>query len=511
LRISLTESGSIQSRERVIIRSEVEGRRTILTLIDEGKYVHAGDLLIEIDSSGLEESRLDQQIRAENAEAQWIGARENLSIVSNAAQALIDDAEMALRFARIEMEKFEKADYAQQLQQAAGDITIAQEELQRSEDRSDWSRRLMEQGYLTRMEMQADQLSAMRARLGLELARSKMAVLTNYTYAMTQEKLAREIVKSEMALARARMKASADLIQAGASARASQSESVRQNDRLSRTILQIEKCRVVAPSEGMVVYATSMSSRRYMQEPLRPGVDVVERQELIYLPATRGMMAMVQMQEHNLPKLREHLPAEIRVSALPGRVFHGHIERIGIMPDSSLSYLNPDIKLYDCHVWIDEVTDMLRQGMSCRVEILIEEYEDAVFVPVQCVVRVDNRPTVYVMEPGGVSPREVEVGLDNNRMMRIVKGLEPGERVLLAPPIPPSDAMGVRVARPEMELEMPNGTLPPAGPAAGGDRPKAREKSGGEVEGDSEKETRRNRDRPAGALNPSKDASPPSL
>lgn len=440
LRISINESGSIQSRERVVIRSEVEGRRTILSLVDEGKYVHRGDLLVELDSSGLEENRMEQQIRVENMEAQWIQARENLLIVSNAAQASIEDAELALRFAKLEKEKFEKAEYAQQFQQVRGDISIALEELQRARDKLDWSRRLMDQGYLTRTEFQADDLAAKRAQLNLELAQGKLHILTNYTYSQTIERLNREITKAEMALARAKLRAAADITQALAAARAAESEYQRQRDKLDRTLELIRKCRIVAPSDGMVVYATTVSERRWTQEPLRPGVDVVERQELIYLPATKEMMAVVQLPESSLSKLREGLPAHITVSALPGRTFRGHVERIAILPNSSQSWLNPDIKVYDCNVWIDEDTEGLRPGMTCRVEIVMEEYEDVVYVPVQCVLRVAGRPTVYVLSGGRAVPRTVEIGLDNNRMICIISGLEAGERVLLAPPIPPSEA-----------------------------------------------------------------------
>ncbi len=443
LRISLFESGSIQSRERVIIRSEVEGRRTILFLVDEGKYVKKGDLLVELDSSGLEESRVEQQIRVANAEAQWIQSRENLLIVSNAAQASVEDAELALRFARLEKEKFEKAEYAMQLQQAEADISIALEELRRAEEKLEWSRRLMDQGYLTRTEYEADELAAKRARLTLELSQAKLNILTNYTYGQTLERLTREIAKADMTLARAKLKAVADLTQAAAMAAAAEAEYRRQKDKLDRIDEQITKCKIYAPSDGMVVYATTVSERRWMQEPLRTGQEVVERQELIYLPATQEMMAVVQLPEANLSKLREGLPARIFVSALPGRVFTGHVARISILPNASQSWLNPDLKVYDCHVWIDSPTEGLRPGMSCRVEILIREYEDVVYVPLQCVLRVAGRPTAYVLEHGEVRPREVEIGLDNNRMVHVVRGLKAGEAVLLVPPLPPSDVEGV--------------------------------------------------------------------
>ncbi len=49
--ISVTESGTIKNREEVEIKSQVEGRASILTLIPEGTQVKPGDLLVELDSS----------------------------------------------------------------------------------------------------------------------------------------------------------------------------------------------------------------------------------------------------------------------------------------------------------------------------------------------------------------------------------------------------------------------------------------------------------------------------
>jgi hypothetical protein len=43
------------------------------------------------------------------------------------------------------------------------------------------------------------------------------------------------------------------------------------------------------------------------------------------------------------------------------------------------------------------------------------------------------------MTEQGPQPRKLEVGLDNNRMIRVVEGLTAGEKVLLAPPLAPSE------------------------------------------------------------------------
>jgi hypothetical protein len=78
--------------------------------------------------------------------------------------------------------------------------------------------------------------------------------------------------------------------------------------------------------------------------------------------------------------------------------------------------------------------------MTCKAEIIVETYDDAVYVPVQAVTRVAGDAMVYVRDGKSMVPRKVEIGLDNNRMIRIVRGLEEGEIVALEPPLKPSSA-----------------------------------------------------------------------
>ena len=73
--------------------------------------------------------------------------------------------------------------------------------------------------------------------------------------------------------------------------------------------------------------------------------------------------------------------------------------------------------------------------MSCKVEIIVEQHEDALYVPVQSVIRVGGQPTVYLKKGSNMIAQTVQTGLDNNRMIRILDGLKEGQTVLLAPPL----------------------------------------------------------------------------
>ena len=156
-------------------------------------------------------------------------------------------------------------------------------------------------------------------------------------------------------------------------------------------------------------------------EPLDEGQEVRERQELIYLPTTTSAMAEVDVHEANLEKVRKGLTAVITVDALPGRKFRGRVVHIAPLPDAQSMWMNPDLKVYNTEIHLEDNDSTLRTGMSCQAEIIFERYDDAVYIPVQAVLRVKGEPTVYVVRGGKVSPQNVGIGLDNNRMIRIVQ------------------------------------------------------------------------------------------
>ncbi|MDY7011653.1 MAG: efflux transporter periplasmic adaptor subunit, partial [Planctomycetota bacterium] len=425
LTISVTESGTIQSRERAVIKSEVEGTTTILSLVPEGVTVRKGDILVELDSSRLQDDKNQQQIVVLNAEASFIRARENLAVSKSQTDSDVAQAELAYKFAKLDLDKYLKGEYLRDLQKAESDITLAREELKRAEDILASSRKLAAQGYITETELKADELSANRAQIGLDLALSNLDLLKKYTNPRNQEQLRSDVEQAEKALERAKRKATADLVQAEAELKAKESEYERQKAKLDKFNTQIDKCRINAPVAGMVVYATTGQLRwRRNVEPLEEGQQIRERQELIYLPTTSAMVANIKVQESSLRKVRPDMPVRITVDAKPGEVFWARVGKIALLPDAQSAFLNPDLKVYDTVVYIDGDASALRAGMTCRAEIIVEQHSDTLYVPVQAVVRVGADTVVYVRSRNSFEPRVVKVGLDNNRMIRIIEGVK---------------------------------------------------------------------------------------
>ncbi len=437
LTIGITGSGSIQSRDKVVLKSELEGNNTVIWVIDEGVPVKPGDLLVEFDASSLIDKRNEQEITAATTEGNLIIAEEKLEVTKGDCEANLLEREVAVTLAKMDLEKYENGDYPQQLRQYDADIAIADEEVQRASEKLEWSRKLAKEGFLTRTELQADELSLRQKKISLEMSKTKMSVLTNYTVFQQRATLESTLRKATRALARIKWQNKSLIRQVETEIITRTRERNRATNRLAELNFQISKSKIFAPTNGVILYASTVqiARRRWWIRPLAVGENVVERQELIYIPLETGMIVEMMVPEASLNKLEQGMPATVKVDAFPDKIFSGKLSKIGILPDGQSAQLNPDLKMYKCELECDFSQAVIRPGMSCSVELIKESYAKAKYCPMQCVTRIDGVAHVYVKDGDQFVPRKVDVGLDNNRMIHILSGVDVGDVVLLAPPV----------------------------------------------------------------------------
>jgi HlyD family secretion protein len=439
LRISFVESGTIKARDQIILKNEVEGKTSITYVVPEGTRVKKGELLIELDVSTLEDQKIDQEIAVQNAEAEYVSKKENLAVVQNQAQSDVDLAVLTLDFAKQDLEKYIKGDYQNELHKAEATITLNKEKFEQAKNTLMWSEKLAQEKYISSTELETDKLAKDEAELNVKIAERERQLLEDYTYKRNLAKYQSDVNQAEMALERTKRKAHADVIQAEAELKAKEAEYGRQKDKLAKVETQISKTKIYAPDDGLVIYASSAKNtggwRGSNSEPLDVGREVYEREELIYLPTGSASDAEIMVHESYLKKISIGMPTIITVDALQGKTYYGTIQSIAPLPDAKSMWMNPDLKLYSTKVTIDGEDMTLRSGMSCQADIVVQQEKEALYVPMQAVIRVGQEPTVYVKNGKSFDARPVKVGLDNNKVIRIVEGLKDKDVVLLNPPL----------------------------------------------------------------------------
>ncbi len=230
-----------------------------------------------------------------------------------------------------------------------------------------------------------------------------------------------------------------------------------QRTRLAKLKDQLNKTTIIASQPGLVVYSSS-SGDRFRRESglIAEGEKVWQRQKIIELPDLSTLKVNVSVHESVRDIIKADQKAVISVEALPGLRLRGHVEKVGILPDSSQSWMNPDLTVYTTSIIIDDKSEALKPGMTAEVEIIVADLEDVLYVPVYAVTIRGGREVCFGPKES-VNP--VEVGLSNDNYIEIKSGLRKGDKVRTYAPIAIGEAAAPEKTK-ETEADKEKGATP---------------------------------------------------
>jgi len=474
LLVSVDQPGTVESRNKEIIRSQVRRELEITEMVEEGAIVEEGDLLVKLDSTPIEEELTEDEQQLDNARSQLIAAEVTLENTTSQAQSNIEQAELDYRFAQLDLEKYLNGEYPQQLAQAQAAVKVAEEDKARADETVAASRELYEAGYITENELKGDEAAAIKAQLDLEIAQGELRVLQQYTHEQQKEQLEADVRQAEAELERVKNKAKADVERAKAELNNAQAQLTRRERDVKEERENLANCEIRAPIAGRVVYAPQ-GNRWRQEEPLAEGSTVRFNQEIIHLPEAGAMSVDIKIQEAQRDKVEVGMPVRITLPSMPALELRGKLVDIAEYLDPS-GWWNNNQKVYSARIDIDGTVSELRTGMNCQTQIIVGSFEEVLTVPLQSVVRVGEQHTVYVPGPNGEpQPRPVTIGLDNGRKVHIKSGLAEGDLVVLTPPLEPASR---RDRAEDEEGETETETEAEAADDAAGESPTQQESSG---------------------------------
>ncbi|MCA9265636.1 MAG: HlyD family efflux transporter periplasmic adaptor subunit [Planctomycetales bacterium] len=397
---NVVEEGEVESSSNIEIRCEVKTLNssgiTILDVLEEGTYVKKGDILVQLDSSALEQSRVQQQILCNAAEAKMIQSK-------NTSEA-----------ADIAFKEYEHGTYHQEEQTLQSEIFIAEENLRRAREYVKYSRRLAARGYVTAQQLEGDAFAVEKAQTELETARTKLRVLQEYTKPKMMKQL------------------EADIKSAEASYKADRSSYELELDNLKDIETQIAKCTLRAPQDGQVVHANEQSRRGDNEFVVEAGALVREGQAIIRLPDPTQMQVKAKINETRINLVEAQMPVTIRVDALGDISLDGVVTKVNEYPEPT-SWFSSQVKEYGTEIKILQPPKEIRPGLTAEVTIHVERLENVVQVPTQSIY--DHGGTLYcfVRQGEGWYAQKVQVGGSNDKFVHITEGVQVGDDVALAP------------------------------------------------------------------------------
>jgi RND family efflux transporter MFP subunit len=174
---------------------------------------------------------------------------------------------------------------------------------------------------------------------------------------------------------------------------------------------------VRAPSAGTVTALSTV-----------PGAPVDGTTPIATVADLDHLAVAVGLSEFDAASVKKGMPALISVDALGGKKFPGKVLFAALTGVDS-----GGVVTFPVLVSLAK-TAGLKPGMNVSVRIIVATRHDVVQIPLEAVSRDgDEPPTVTVLNPAGKElSREVQLGLANNKIVEVVKGLHAGERVVLA-------------------------------------------------------------------------------
>ena len=134
--------------------------------------------------------------------------------------------------------------------------------------------------------------------------------------------------------------------------------------------------------------------------------------------------------EADIGRVRIDQPAHITTETFRDRVFQGRVTQI-----SPIGVDKDNVTTFEVKVSIDNPGKELKANMTANAEIILEEFPDSVLVPEAGVFYDDRRNSfVDLVDASSRTGRKrvpVQVGVGNGTKIQVVRGVNPGDKVVL--------------------------------------------------------------------------------
>lgn len=174
---------------------------------------------------------------------------------------------------------------------------------------------------------------------------------------------------------------------------------------------QRENLIVLAPCDGVIASV----------EALEIGSSVTAGTTLLSILEGEDMTLTIAVDELDVVSVQEGQPVSITVDALSGLTVEGTVEKIAPVGSGESGVTTYDVKLS-----FDAAGTGIRAGMNATGEILVASVEDALYIPVEALMTVNDQ---YCVLTASGSYQPVETGIMNDEYVQILSGLEAGDLV----------------------------------------------------------------------------------
>lgn len=334
----------------------------------------------------------------------------------------------------LSMESNSDGEAQQRLRQLADELLVNKSELAVAKQKVESSERLAAKDFISKAQLENDQVNLEKVTLLVKTAETQLDLFKKYEFAKQCETFLsayREALNKLRRTVRANRSKMAQAESRFQTAKRRYDMELAKKEDLER---QLRACTITATTSGLVAYGNLNASYNNYNESIQEGATIRLRQTILTIPDMTQMGVSVKVHESQVKKVRIGQPVLVKVDAEPGKILHGKVAELAVLPDSASSRYTPNLKVYPCTIHIEGTHPWLKPGMNAKVEIIIQQLADVMYVPVQSIEVENDQHFCYVENGGKLERREVTTGAFNDDFIEVQQGLTAGDTVALSLP-----------------------------------------------------------------------------
>jgi HlyD family secretion protein len=335
----------------------------------------------------------------------------------------------------LEGNMLEDGEAQQKLRQLNDELLLHRAEEALARQNFEASGRLESKKFITKTALENDQVTLEKVRLSVKTAETSLDLFRKYEFPKQCETLLsnyRETLNKVQRTVRGNRSRMAQAVSRFETAKRRYEVELEKKEDLDR---QLKACVIKASQVGLVAYGdlNASASARY-SESIEEGSSVRLRQTILTIPDMSKMGAHVNIHESQVKKVKLGQRALVMVDAEPGKVLEATVAELALLPDSTSTRYTPNVKVYPCTIHIQGSYEWLKPGMNAKVDVIVSDLEDVLYVPVQSIEVENDQHFCYVNTGSKLERREIKTGLFNDEFIEVRSGLSPGDPVALALP-----------------------------------------------------------------------------
>ena len=434
-RITRESQGTIEPISTSVIQSACHWTVRILSLVPEGTWVEKGDVVCVLDSAEIQEFLRSREIYLIRANASLSASQQQQQIQKAAAERRLSDARFILQGAEMELQQYVYGTYPKRIERLQSDLRVSETQAQTAEEDFAFMRQLWMKGMANRAEMDLAALASMSREEQLRRLQAEQTLMEKFSNPRTMRQLQHRVDYLNLHLART------DLANSLAETRGriialSDQRRLEIYERYARTAKEsIEACTLRAPRAGRVIHANNWWARSRGIRTIEEGKSVYFSQAIFEIPDEHELKVSFPLDETLICRVRSGMSVDVCLPGFENDVIEARIDRISNYPRNR-TVNGTEIREYVIEAMLlptDSQRMHLHSQMDATVTLALADEHDAVVIPKDAVVRVNNEPCVLLQQDPdqeefvrlAVTPGEI-----HNGEVQILAGLSRGDRIL---------------------------------------------------------------------------------